>query len=470
MSKQTRVLDDVQRHLQRFVSYPTWQAPIAHTLWVAHAHLFDRFDHTPRLAFISAEPGSGKTRGMEVTEPLVPHPLSTVNTSTAALFAAISQGMAEDPPQVPTVFLDETDAIFGPRPSEKAEELRGLLNAGHKRGGTVLRVEMVGNQRVLVRMHTYAPLVLAGLHGLPDTLTTRSIIISMKRARPEHRPEPYRDRLHRPEAEALRRRLEWLAGELRTEGIGTTFPELPETITGRDADKWEVLVAVADAVGGHWPDLARRAAERFVAASSDQPATLGVQLLHSIRRAFDEGNGTAIRTADLVASLNQMEGEPWAEYKGDGLTAHRLAGLLRQYEIKPDQYRLGGTGPKVRGYRLYDFEDAFARYLPAREPEPGTSGTPGTSAPGQGSDDDQTGTQTGTDPVQLGTGSESVVPVRDSGNGTEQPRKHGDVPLVTDVPGSGSRGERHPCPTHGTEHVPEGCCTCSEICGDPWAA
>ncbi len=66
------ILNDVRSFLSRFVVYPSEHAKIAHVLWAAHAHLMGAWESTPRIAFLSPEPGSGKTRAMEVTELLVP--------------------------------------------------------------------------------------------------------------------------------------------------------------------------------------------------------------------------------------------------------------------------------------------------------------------------------------------------------------------------------------------------------------
>ena len=56
------VLNQVYAFLGRFVSYPSEHARVAHALWCVHAHLMDRWESTPRLAFLSAEPASGKSR------------------------------------------------------------------------------------------------------------------------------------------------------------------------------------------------------------------------------------------------------------------------------------------------------------------------------------------------------------------------------------------------------------------------
>ena len=52
------LLDEAHAYLGRFVSYPAQHAHVAHTLWIAHTHLMDAWESTPRIAFLSPEPGS----------------------------------------------------------------------------------------------------------------------------------------------------------------------------------------------------------------------------------------------------------------------------------------------------------------------------------------------------------------------------------------------------------------------------
>jgi hypothetical protein len=42
------------------------------------------------MAFLSPEPGSGKSRALEVTDLLVPRPVQTVNTSPAYIFRKVA--------------------------------------------------------------------------------------------------------------------------------------------------------------------------------------------------------------------------------------------------------------------------------------------------------------------------------------------------------------------------------------------
>ena len=78
------LLDDVQRYIHRYVVLSTQQA-IATTLWVAHCHAFAVAEATPYLNVTSAVKQSGKTRLLEVLEPIVPAAWLTGRVSAAVL-------------------------------------------------------------------------------------------------------------------------------------------------------------------------------------------------------------------------------------------------------------------------------------------------------------------------------------------------------------------------------------------------
>jgi len=56
------VLDAIEAFVQEYVVCPNQECLFAIALWIVHTHLMDRWDSTPRLAALSPEPGSGKTR------------------------------------------------------------------------------------------------------------------------------------------------------------------------------------------------------------------------------------------------------------------------------------------------------------------------------------------------------------------------------------------------------------------------
>ncbi|MEY9870700.1 hypothetical protein ABH931_000154 [Streptacidiphilus sp. MAP12-33] len=367
------LLNEVEVFHRRFNVFPTEAAYVAVTLWNAHAHLLDCFDSTPRLAFLSPEPGSGKSRALEIVDTLVPRPMVAVNASAAALFRAVS-----GPDGRPTILFDEIDTIFGPKAGDN-EELRGFLNAGHRRTGVTYRCIGDGGNQTVQAFPSYTAVAVAGLGSLPDTILTRSVIIRMRRRAFNERIEPYRARLHEREGHKLRDRLAKWAETVREQVMGA-WPEMPEGVTDRPADVWEPLLAIADAAGGDWPQRAREACVVLVKASrTDARASLGVRLLTDLRDHVMAGLDR-LPTIAVLDRLNALDDAPWADIQGKPLDSRRLSKMLSEYvtannePIVPRNIRSAGS--VLKGYYSEDLADAWARYCPPPSPESATSATP----------------------------------------------------------------------------------------------
>jgi hypothetical protein len=359
-------LDQVHDFLGRFVAYPSPEAQVAHTLWIAHTHLMDAWESTPRIAFLSPEPGSGKTRALEISELLVPLPVEAVNVTPAYLFRKVGAQEGR-----PTILYDEIDTVFGPKAKDN-EEIRGLLNAGHRRGAVAGRCVVRGKVVETEEIPAYCAVALAGLGGLPDTILTRSVVVRMRRRAPTEQVEAYRRRVHSPEGEELRDRIADWADTILGK-VTDAWPTMPDGIVDRDADVWEPLLAVADAAGGDWPDRARVAAVALVALSKGGTPSLGVRLLADLREVF--GDYDAMSTEAILAGLHSLDEAPWADLRGKPLDPRGLAQRLRQYEVKSRNVRIGEQ--VARGYRREDLWDAWSRYL---GPPPEESATAATAA------------------------------------------------------------------------------------------
>lgn len=360
-------LDDVHAFFGRFVAFPSPHAAVACTLWTAHAHAMEAWDSTPRLAFLSPEPGSGKSRALEIAELLVPRPAMAVNMSPAALFRLIGAEAG-----LPTILFDEIDTVFGPKAKDN-EDLRGLLNAGWRRGAKTYRCAMQGRKVELESYEAFSAVALAGLGNLPDTILTRSIIVRMRRRAPGERVEPYRRREHALAGAQLCERMEqWAAAHIGS--LADARPAMPHGIEDRPADVWEPLLAIADAVGGDWPRLARQAAVALVAEAQDTPASLGTRLLADIRFVLKDRD--QISTAGLLELLNGLEEAPWGDMRGKSLDSRQLAQMLKPYGVKPETIRTAMGTPK--GYRRATLWDAWQRYLPSISSEAATTATTAT--------------------------------------------------------------------------------------------
>ena len=361
-----RLLEDLQTYLRRFIAYPSDHASVAHALWIAHTHCMDAWESTPRIAFLSPEPASGKTRALELSETVVPNPVEAVNVTPAYLFRKVGSESGRA-----TILFDEIDTVFGPRAKEN-EEIRGLLNAGHRKGAVAGRCVVKGKIVETEELPAYAAVALAGLGGLPDTILSRAIVIRMRRRSPSEPVEPYRRRLHAPVGNALRKELaRWTA--TAKDSLTGHWPEMPDGIEDRSADVWEALFSVADAAGGAWPERARRAAVALVTQAKEAPASLGIRLLADLREVF--GDAEALATATILHRLCALDEAPWSDLRGKPLNDRGLASRLRPYEARPKLVRIGET--VARGYARADFHDAWTRYLgsPPQESAPSAPGS-----------------------------------------------------------------------------------------------
>jgi hypothetical protein len=364
------LLDEIDGYLGRYVVYPNDGMRQAHTLWAAHTHLMECWESTPRLGFLSPEPASGKTRALEVTEPLVPRPVHAVNTTPAYLFRKVS-----DPEGLPTILYDEIDTVFGPRAKDN-EEIRGMLNAGHRNGAVAGRCVVRGTVIETEELPAYCAVALAGLNDLPDTIMTRTIAARMKKRAPSESVKPWRMRIDGPVGRELGKRLADWADSVRARAK-EHWPQMPPGLDDRNADKWEPLLAVADMAGGHWPKTARVAAVAAVADSKAGTPSLGVLLLKDIRTIFSKSNAVALVASELVSNLKGIEESPWDSIKrdGKGIDPRELAKRLKPYGISSIDAR-GDIGLVRKHYFLKDFSDAWVRYL-----APETPATPGGESP-----------------------------------------------------------------------------------------
>lgn len=360
----TDALHEVDTFVRRFCVLPTEADHVAVALWIAHAHMVEHFHTTPRLALLSPEPGSGKTRVLEVLHLLTPEPMFVFSASVAAIFRTMAQ-------QQTTLLFDEIDAVFGRRgKDDQHEDLRALLNVGYRNGAKIPRC--VGAQHDVQHFDVFAAVALAGLGDLPDTIMTRSVIVKMRRRAPHERVEPFRLREHEHQGHAIRDHLAQWAAEVGQDA-GASWPAMPDGVVDRPAEVWEPLLAVAEVAGGEWPERARAACIEICGTRGNRGQSLGVRLLVDLRTVF--GGEDALSTDEILARLtgekphgDDAEGEPaflanapWGDLKGAPLDARGLANLLRRYDVAPAKVRAAGGKP-LQGYRRADLWDSWQRY------------------------------------------------------------------------------------------------------------
>lgn len=368
-------LHDVEGFVRRYVAFGSDAQSTTVALHVAHAHAVEAADTTGYLHVHSAEKRSGKTRLLEVLELLVPSPIRASTISPSALFRLLDAERR-------TLLLDEVDAIFSPKSDR--EELRGLLNAGYRRGSSAWRVEVTGKTYTPRAFDAFGVKILAGLGAVPDTIADRCIRLELRRRRQDEKVARFRYREARAEAEGLRTRLEaWCIPET-VERLRGARPALPDLEDDRALEAWEPLLAIADLAGGTWP-MAARAAAITLQGGREADNEDGVATLAAIRELFADRD--RVSTDELLHGLAARDDGPWPYWFADELersdrdgrpalkAARKLRRILGRYGIESTKIRLP-DGSTPRGYQRVAFEDAWSRYLSAPTATTGTTGTP----------------------------------------------------------------------------------------------
>lgn len=361
-----QLVAEVSSLLKRYVVFASDDQVLALALWVIHTYASEAADATPYILITSPEKRSGKSRLLEVLELIVAGGWRVAGVSEAVLFRKIASRRV-------TLLLDELDAIFGSY-VEKTEPIRGVINAGSRRGGSISRC--VGPHHEVEDFEVFCPKCLAGIDSgkLPDTIRDRSIQVGLHRKLDEHIERFKFSRVYR-ESEKLTPELEdWAAEHL--EELRDSDPEVPEELNDRSAEGWEPLLAIADQIGGDLPRSAREAAIRLSGTEDLEEASFGAQLLADIRYVFI-GPEAALSSVSICTALKQLEDRPWASWgrgrPSPGFNPRDLAKTLRPYGIRPKTVRVSGgpgIGPGMqssqtaKGYQRSQFEDAWRRYAP----------------------------------------------------------------------------------------------------------
>lgn len=342
------LLDSLVALLDRYVVLPAF-APAAIALWVLHTYLLEIADYTPYLLLTSPTRECGKSTVLDVLVHLAYRARQTGGITAAALYRTIATYR-------PTMLLDELDArLQGP----SGEALRGVLNTGFHRAGNA--TICVGDEHEARDFSTFCPKVIAGIGRVWDTVTSRSIPIRLARATKKDLGRLTKVRGDRIGATCLpyrRQATRWASDSL--ERLRVADAVAPTELGARQSDVWRPLLAIADAAGGRWPELAREAA-RALHGVAEEEGDYGLLALQDVKAAFECGDAS-LPSARIVAELGKMEHRPWPEYRNEKpLSTRGLASLLGRFGVKPKNIRSGAE--VVKGYEFADLLPAFTTYL-----------------------------------------------------------------------------------------------------------
>jgi putative DNA primase/helicase len=354
------LLEICKQWVRRYVIVSDEQAVIL-AAWILHTWTFEAAETTPYIHITAPERECGKSRLMETLAALACGPVRSGGMTAAALVRCIDA-------KNPTIFLDEMDAqLSGDK--EYAEAIRGILNEGFRKSGKFFKCD--GKNNDLREFNAYCPKCFAGIGKMPETVSSRSIAIEMRRKTDTESVKPLRQRETRDLAQPIRARLEaWkLRGIVRQ--LETSRPAAIDGLGDRQNDISEPLLAIAESAGGDWVQRLTSALLVVLKRKQRENVSTGVTLLIDIRAIFQERKAEKIFSKELAAALCEIEGRPWADWShGKGFQANDLAKQLARYDVHPRKISIATD--KLQGYFLDAFEDAWKRYCPAPPDSPGT--------------------------------------------------------------------------------------------------
>ena len=343
------ILDSIVSGVTARIYLPDGAADVVAT-YVSYCYVFDHWPIRPLLAVSSPVKQCGKTTLLDLLMMLIPKAYEAGGITAAALFRMIAAHR-------PVLLLDECDQwLHGAgAKSEKAGDLIACINAGWKVGGVILRC--VGDEHETRGFPVDTPKILAGIGDFPDTVSDRSVLLTLERKPGDLHLESVR--ADRPIGAEIRAQLaRWALDH------GTTFAEQDPPMgrwTNRAADNWRPLFAVADMAGGAWPARIRRAADAVTGRAAERATTADHKsmLLMDCRRVFDEAACPFMASHGLDGALHAMEDRPWSEYRGRPLTATLRGRWLRGFGVHGAK-----DARDVRGYYRAAFHEAWKTYGP----------------------------------------------------------------------------------------------------------
>jgi hypothetical protein len=360
------IADEIGEFIGRYLQCTDHQRNVL-VLWLLHAHCFAAADITPYLSIYSNEKQAGKTLCLRLLSLLSPNPALTTGVTAATL------SKRTDCSEVPTFLLDEAQVTLGTRARSKNPTLRSLLVSGFERG--------IGYSESKRERNLFAPKVFAGIGPLPEPLSDRSLPILLDPVLPwgkqplaaDHNSiKVQRFNLARAQEEAkpLMEKIEsWAKEHLAALKAAKPYDreQLPITFSPRRQDMIEPLLHLADALGGAWPQRARKSLTGIFDYQFEREHKDKLRLLEDIRAAFIHyGCPDKLSTASILAFLHTLPRRPWNQ--NGPITAQTLAYMLQIFGIRSRSQRIKKSAAfsnPHRGYRAQDFIVVWAQLLAA---------------------------------------------------------------------------------------------------------
>jgi hypothetical protein len=346
----SNLVDRIASFIERFVFLKDKALYRLLALWIIHTYLMDEFDHTGYVFAHSPEPESGKTRLLEILDVLVFGSSQILTSPTEAALFHTAKGR--------TQLLDEVDTWTN------RDYLKGILNAGSRRGGVVVRMEK-NNRQAQYKSQEFPvfgarALSGIGMHILAEATRSRTFSIAMVRQTKGERRERFRTRSIKPEAARLVEEIKaWIqfnrAAVVARYGLGFVYLE---RFADRTMDVSEPLAAVLEVAYKDSPDLNRARIELLHAIAITRAERTEVSADHCILEALSrvaETEDPLIGSASELAERCGKFGVKYDEYD--------VSRALRAYGFESRSIRKDDGSKRRYSLSRVELTEIFQRYV-----------------------------------------------------------------------------------------------------------
>lgn len=316
------------------------------SLWVAMTYVMPHLEIAPMVYVTSPEPMCGKSTVIKLLKVFC-HQAELVSKITpAAIYRLIERDQ-------PTLLFDEADRFV-----RGHDDLNGIINAGHARfeATVIINKKLPDGNHEPVRFPVWCAKAIAGIGDQDDTLTSRSIVIPLRRKLVTETVKPIRFNLYHQHAETRDRLVNWAA---KFEAICEDEMEpYLKASTDRGIDNWLTLGIIARRINTSWVHRAQKAMIAVEKRQSNGLQSAGVQLLTDVRKVISEGNRPEWPSTSLYNAVVVNEENDWSVFDhGRPITRKKFTQMLGKFGIKP------AKGRKSNVFFVADLYDAFERYL-----------------------------------------------------------------------------------------------------------
>jgi DNA polymerase I len=333
------VLEQLHTIIKTYVALEDYNVTIA-VFWIVFTALWESGHYIPLLIITSPEKACGKSTLRDVIAALVRRPLRAVGLSDGSIHRVIGTLR-------PTLLIDEAQKLTA---SEQPNTCV-VLNNGFTKGDQIPRYNT--ETGVMDWFDPACPKLISGIGTfLDEQALSRAFVVEMRRATDEEQSQlidgAFFDSSSPKILELRRKILRWAIDntqEYRRLSREIMW-EMPESIRGRDKNKFASLFAIAKLAGGGWLELLTKAAFLLLnrtAAHANQSLEhrllcdcYGVVTSRSELLIPGADNRSFIATQELLQALWALPEVPWNAMPKSGklLSANQLFFYLKRYKIE----------------------------------------------------------------------------------------------------------------------------------------